>query len=874
MADLEKTVAIIFSGDDQLSRTVRDINRSFGDFGDIAQTAAAPLATIAEGVLAADAAFATLAIGGMALAIREAGNFGDAFNEIATLIDAPRENLNQFRGDILDYATDSTAAIADINAAVYTAISAGTDYADALGVLSTAERLSVAGKADLEATTRLLASTLNAYGEGVDEATRYSDVFFQTVRDGQTTLPELAEGLSQVTGLAANAGVPIETLMASIAALTATGAPTSQAITQIRAAIQAIIDPSSQASEAAAALGIQFNAAALESMGLEGVLRQVYDATGGNIEQMSQLFGRVEGLNAALVLGADSSGIFANALLDMQNASGATEEAFRKMADNIALVNQTLANNVRAVLIGLGDELLGGYVDVARGIQDVLQSIGTGIDAGVFDPLFQAFDDFAGQLSDFLTQVADALPDALEQLNFNSFLDALDALGDAIGALFDGADLTNAEDLADVLQEIIDTGEALIRVTTGMALAFQPYFEALRQSVQEVNSWDAATQESFGKVLLAAEGVVKAGTGIGLAMAAIAESGFEIQNVFNAVFGSIQAVWNTLQVAFDTVASVIVNSIIDILDALEPITRFPGFSGLNESLRETRQELGYLSEGIRQHSFQQMEEAIDGASRAMRGFTGETEGAVEQATDLAQEIDEIPEEKAIAVEFSDAIAQEDIREIQQALDEMEEDPVFLEILPFEPPDDTALKQAMAALEAREITIDATVEADTDAAERKLKAIEEYSDIVQEKMKWEAEIEITQAQEATKRIEAAFESVNVSIQSTGETLTGLFSAFSEVEGFSQRWLLEDAIRQEMELRQQAFQLQSRLVNSTIELNKQKAQRLESGDALITISGEGMSPALEMVLWEIVERIQMRVIETGSEALIDLASFTGL
>jgi len=874
MADLEKTVAIIFQGDDQLSRTMRDINRSFGDFGDITQTVAQPLANIAEGVLAADAALASLAIGGMALAIREAGNFGDSFNEIATLIDAPAERLAEFKDDIVEYARDSTASFDDINAAVYTAISAGTDYAAALDMLSTAERLSVAGKADLEATTRLLASTLNAYGDGVDQATRYSDVFFQTVRDGQTTLPELADGLSQVTGLAANAGVPIETLMASLAAITATGAPTSQAITQVRSAIQAMIDPSKEAGELAASLGIQFSATALETLGFEGVLRQVYDATGGNIEQMSTLFGRVEGLNAALVLGADSSGKFAEALLEMRNASGATEEAFRKMAENISLVNQTLANNVRAVLIGLGDEMLGGYVDVARGIQDVLRAIGTGIDAGVFNPLFEAFDDFTQNLSTFLSEVAGALPDALDQLDFDGFLDALVNLGDAIGALFDNADLTNADELADVLQEIIDTGEALIRVTTGMAQAFAPYFETLRLGVQEVNNWDAATQESFGKVLLAAEMVVRAGTGIGLAMAAIAESGYEIQNVFNVVFGSIQAVWNTLQVAFDTVASLIVNSIIDILDALEPLTRFPGFSGLNDSIRQTREELGYLSEGIRQDSFENMQEAIDGASRAMRGFTGDTGEAVQQAADLTNEIDDIPEEKSIAVEFSDAIAQEDIREIQQALDDMEDDPVLLEILPFEPPDDTALQQAMAAIEARELTIDAKVEADTEEAERKLKAMEEYSDIVQEQMKWEAEIEITQAQEATKRLQAAFDSVSVSIQSTGETLVGLFGQLNEVEGFSNKWMLEDAIRQEIELREKAFQLQSRLVNSTIELNKQKSERLKSGDAMITISGEGMSPALEMVLWEIVERIQMRVIETGSEALIDLASFTGV
>ena len=51
-----------------------------------------------------------------------------------------------------------------INASIYTAISAGIDYKESIAALSEAERLSVAGKADLESTIRLLASTLNAYG--------------------------------------------------------------------------------------------------------------------------------------------------------------------------------------------------------------------------------------------------------------------------------------------------------------------------------------------------------------------------------------------------------------------------------------------------------------------------------------------------------------------------------------------------------------------------------------------------------------------------------------------------------------------------------------------------------------------------------------
>ena len=880
MVDISKTVAVIFDGDDRITNTVRGINRSFSDFSKITQNVAAPLANVAEGVIATDAALAAMAIGGMALAIRESGKFGDSFNEIATLIDVPRDRLGDFRRDIVEYAKDSTASFEDINAAVYTAISAGTDYARSLDVLSTSEKLATAGKADLEATTRLLASTLNAYGAGVDQATRYSDVFFRTVKEGQTTLPELADSLSQVTGIAANAGIPIETLMAALAALTATGAPTSQAITQIRGAIAAIIKPSQQAQEMAKSLGIEFGVAALKSKGFEGILRDVFAATGGNVDMMAKLFGRVEGLNAALVLGADKSGKFAKALESMRNAAGATEEAFKKMAENINQINQTLANNVRAILIGLGDEMLGGYIGIAKGIQDVLKQIETGIDAGIFDPLFDAFDEFAANLSEFLSSVAEALPEAMEQLDFSSFLRGLGDLGDAIQRLFDDVDLTTAEGLSDALQEIIDTGEALVRVTAGMAVAFEPYFEALRESVRRVNDWDEETQAAFGRVLVAAEGIARAGTAIGLGMALISEKGASITSVFDSLIGTFDALYGGILTIRYALVELILESFRLIVDGAAQFSQYlasiPGFDYWDEKINDASKSLDSWIKAARSAQQENLGKMFDGIKLAADGIPGIFDKGTESVGKFAKAVDGVPETIESRVEFSDEIAKEDIREIQQYLQELEDDPTTLEILPFEPPDDSKLQQAVKKIREQEILIDVALnpEIDTEAAERALKELEVRAGVLKEAMKIAAELEITQAQEATKRLQAAFESVNVSIQSTGETLASLIGSLVEVEGISKRWLIEDAIRQEMELRQQSFDLQRRLVNSTINLNKQKAERLKSGDALITISADGLGPALEMVIWEIAEMLQLRVIESGKEALIDLAGFGGL
>jgi len=884
MADLEKTVAIIFKGDDQLSTTVRSINRSFSDFSSMAQTVASPLANIAEGVIAADTALAAMAVGGMALAIREAGSFGDSFNEIATLINAPQEALDEFRRDIVEYAKDSTASFEDINAATYSAISAGTDYSNSLQLLASSERLATAGKADLEATTRLLASSLNAYGDGVDQATRYSDAFFTTVKYGQTTLPELAEGLSQVTGLAATADVPIEELGAALAALTGYGDPTTAALTKVKGILAAVIKPSETAAATAKQLGIDFSLTALKADGLAGFLQKVYDAADGDAAVMTKLFGRVEALSGALVLGADNSGKYADALAAMNESAGATEAAFAKMAENFNQVNQTIANNVRAVLITLGDEMLGGYIEIAGGITDVFRQVEQSIDDGVFDSLFDAFDEFVGQISVFMGELATAMPDALAQLDFSGFLDALRDLGGAIGGLFGDVDLTTADDLADVMQEIIDTGEALIRVTTGMAMAFAPYLDALRQAVGDVNSWDAETQAAFGRVLVAAEGIVRAGTLVGLAFATIAESGADIRDVTNVVYGLMQGVYNYGQMMMDAVAGsvvgvlqTVVGVMADLADALDFL---PGMEGLAESLSGAGSSLNNLGRAIAATRAENVDDMFDGFSRAADGFAGSAGEAATASGQMARAVREIPEEKTTFLEFSDDIAREDVEEFERfLLDRINSDGTTIEILPIIPPDGTILDEINQMMDRAQSAADSDpvnlpVETDTEAAEQAIERLKLQFSLAEESLKWEAQIEITQAQEATKRLEAAFASVNVGIQSTGETLVGLFANLGNVEEFTQKWLAEDAIRQEIDLRQQSFQSQQGLIASMKELNQLKSERLRSGDALITISTEGLTPALEMVLWNIVEKIQMRVIESGSDALIDLGSFGGV
>ena len=529
MSDLTRTIDIVFGARNEVSPVVGDIESSFNKFEASVDKVAQPLAAVADQVLKTEAALLALAAAFTGAAIDAAGRFGDSINEIGTLFSGNQTQIGQFSGQVLNYASTSTQSLESINAAIYKAVSAGSDYQDVLGVMASAEQLSVAGRADLESVTIALTGTMNAYGASTEQASQYSDTMFTAVKSGNTTMTELAASLGQVTGIAAGAGVPFSTLAAAVSSLTAYGEGTSQAITGIKAAISNIIAPSGEAAKAAEKLGIEFDANALKSKGLEGVLKDVMTATGGNIGPMTDFFGSVEGLNVAMKLGKDASGKFAESLDAMAHSSGATQAAFAIMANNYALALQKMANAADVALIKAGQPLLDEFGSVANGIAAVFKSLGTSIDAGAFEPIINALEAFGQSFAATLQQLAQNLPEALSGLDFSGLIASLQNLGGEVGeafqAIFGNIDLSTPEGLSEALQLIVDGITALTNVTSGIVDGLEPVFSALGGLARSAETAGEGAQQAVGQFLGAAELIVTFGTKLGGALIALQEYG-------------------------------------------------------------------------------------------------------------------------------------------------------------------------------------------------------------------------------------------------------------------------------------------------------------------------------------------------------------
>ena len=510
MADVSKTVDILFHGTDALSGSLENISTGLDKFQQAVGNVTGPIADLADKLIKIDTVAAGVGATLLGLAIDQAAKFDDSMTEIGTITKLSGDSLSEFGDQIKNYASTSTQSIGDITEAVYQAASFNINYKDSIDFLSQAEELSTAGRAKLSDTTVLLAGSLKAYGASTSEAKDFSDVLFTAVADGHLRLGELANVLGQVTNVAHLAGVPFSDLVGAVAALTSYGVPLEQAIGALKNILSETIHPTDQVRQAAADLHVEFGLTALQTLGLHDYLQQLLGAAQGNIEKFATLVPNIRAMPGATALAADASGNYAKILDDLSHRAGITAEAAAQMAADWSNSFQTLKNNVSLVLIEVGQVLEDQGINVMGEFTNVLRSVRFSLQEGAFDPVFSVLNDFGVRAELFLAGVSEALPAALSKVDWTPLINSLKLLDSAIGGLFGNLDLTKPEDLAAAIQKLIQVGSALITNLSGQIQGWGPWISSMLSAADAVSKLPPPLQSAIGQVLGFTSGLDKA----------------------------------------------------------------------------------------------------------------------------------------------------------------------------------------------------------------------------------------------------------------------------------------------------------------------------------------------------------------------------
>lgn len=280
--------------------------------------------------------------------------------EVATISTQVEGNMTDFMNRVMAITQEIPIKAPEAAKALYQIVSAGHDGADGMKVLEVSAKSAVGGLTDTATAADAITTILNAYKMSADKAEGVSDQLFTTVRLGKTDFSQLGTSIAQVAPIAAAYGISIDQVLGAVASLTKQGTPTSQAMTQVRAAIQGTAK--------------ELGDAAFQGRTFQDALQLINDKAAGSASKMKEMLGTDEGLAATLALTGKNAKAAASDLEELQSSVGATEAAFLKMKDEAGNQMILLSNNIQAALRPMGQAILKEVSEVAQAFNEAFEN--------------------------------------------------------------------------------------------------------------------------------------------------------------------------------------------------------------------------------------------------------------------------------------------------------------------------------------------------------------------------------------------------------------------------------------------------------------------------------------------------------------------
>lgn len=329
------------------------------------------ISAMAKVSAAAFAGVATAASGAVAVCMKEAADLEKAMAQTRTLltgtVDETKTRTAELTQDVMRISRITGRASTEIAAGSYQVVSAFQDTADTAGILETAVKAAIAGQAETVDTVNALAAVTKAYGDTSAGAVRHvSDLSFETIRLGQTTMPELANGIQKASGSAAALGVAQEELYAGFATLTGVIGNTDTVGTALNTLYNKMLKPSTALTKAVQAMGYSSAYAMVQMLGIGGTIEKLGEYVGGDPTKFAAMFS-MRDLRAAQGI-LNTMDVYKQKLAELQNVDGATDRAFMTSVDNWNDLFGIASNKVSVFAQEIGMRLLPYAKEFATGI--------------------------------------------------------------------------------------------------------------------------------------------------------------------------------------------------------------------------------------------------------------------------------------------------------------------------------------------------------------------------------------------------------------------------------------------------------------------------------------------------------------------------
>lgn len=824
MSDLRKTIDIILNGQDRASKQIRQVGDSIDGlntrFGGVAKQGAAAAAAIA----AVGAGITALVGAGLKEAYDQAVNFESAMVELEKVLGDHPDQLDDAKAAAMDLSNQYGVSSKEIVESIAGWVQAGYDIQEATQLAEESIALMYASELDAAESTETLTKIMKGFGIEVEDARSKLDVANEISNNYASSVGQLTEAMSRVAPISDAMGISFEEIAAIMTPAIEKFQSGEKVGTGFATMLNRLVDDARPVQEALDALGVSQQDSNGELRSGRDILFDVGEAF-QDLDESQRVF------VAQQLAGTEQSAKFL-ATMNSWDKVGAVYETAINSAGSVTEELQAQLESAERQLdrwneawtnlsIVIGDQFKVAATEAVQGGTDIVNALQTSIDEGALDPFFDMLNELAEGLAKELEAIAEAMPEAMEGVDWEPLADSIRNVGEAFGGLFDGLDLATPEGLAEAIQRIVDSGSAFIDFFANTVKVMEPVVEVVM-------------------VLI---------------------------DAFNDLVDSVSVVWNSIESTIGLASAGIVEALQGILEAMSYI---PGldFSDQISSLENFQTQIN-----------QRVESALDDASSAAERLNGNVkdipdEKKVDAEVDdkgtsekVKEDVEGIPEKKAVGITIDDNDTAEDI---QRKLAAMQGQDADVNVDDKGTAEETKEKIEDKIPAEKKLEIEADIK--MAEIEKEISEIEAQAETMQTAMEWTAKVDIAQAEASMEKFKSAMEGATQSVESTAESTSSLFETWfgDGNQSFRQQWAIEDAIDQQLAVQEQAAEDQHRLIQEQIQMMQARREAMEQGEGLIQIEAQGLEPELEAFLWKILEKVQVRANEEASEFLLGINS----
>ncbi|MGB3944515.1 MAG: phage tail tape measure protein, partial [Methanothrix sp.] len=237
----------------------------------------------------------TLPIVGLAAGVvKLSGDFEQSMANVASVTGGGSDAMERLSRVARDAGASTVFSASEAADAMYYMASAGWDADKITAGLADTLKLAAAGGKDLAFTSDLMTATISQFGLEASDAGRVANVFAAATAGSQANLDKLAYSMRYVGPLAQSLGWSIEETTGTLMGLYNAGYKGEQAGTVLRGALNSLLNPSKDVTDALAGIGLSIEDVNPATHSFADILR-VLEAAGIDTATAMKIFGSEAG---------------------------------------------------------------------------------------------------------------------------------------------------------------------------------------------------------------------------------------------------------------------------------------------------------------------------------------------------------------------------------------------------------------------------------------------------------------------------------------------------------------------------------------------------------------------------------------------------